>query len=629
MYAARLLLLLVPLSAKQINLPKHEISLPFRPVASKQVSTINFITRVITLRKQYNLRAHHKYFDDIVSLWTAIFMEPQLTMNHEEPSIMDTNPECRDLRAIVMDAIKSVSELLNANFFIRTKRDTSHSHTLYNKSASISIKLNHHKKKRSFLVSSALSLMGGHLAKQALKNSFNGFEINNNNKGLIPIGGSILAMAFGVARKEEVNLNRRKMEVLSNQFIKLQQNQNKFEKFANLTQLVLGEMHDLITRNDIRITNLFNETRRELKKNSRGIICLQLYSESIYMIEAVKTSINNFIMADTLIPKGNKNLFSEVELNNMLTKFPDFRSAAHDRNFWDYSLFNIKKEGDQWTYEIQVPLTNLPTFTMYKVSPFPVFPIGSSTSSFTVDIPVDSSVILSNDDKYFIDKVYKERCTYSDTHGICPGPVGLIDTDLCSCKESLLMHETNRMDELCNFKRYDGHTPRIATSMGKFIITAKKGYSFKESCNNSHTMHEILPGTTMLTIQAGCTLNTTDIMLLNPNGVEITNQKIHIDRDPIFKFIQQIKIKKDNIVHSDSGVQDRITNLELEHIDDTEFNRHFESNSKIYIILIIIVITLMGAATALIYFKITLITPVINLMRKVWSQKSNVGISNI
>ena len=128
--------------------------------------------------------------------------------------------------------------------------------------------------------------MGGHLAKQALKNSFNGFEINNNNKGLIPIGGSILAMAFGVARKEEVDLNRRKMEVLSNQFIKLQQNQNKFVKFANLTQLVLGEMDELITRNDIRITNLFNETRRELKKNSRGIICLQLYSESIYMIEA-------------------------------------------------------------------------------------------------------------------------------------------------------------------------------------------------------------------------------------------------------------------------------------------------------------------------------------------------------
>ena len=243
MYFTSLILLLTPISAKDIHLPKHEISLPYRPVASKQVSTINFITKVITLKKQYNLRAHQKYFNDIVTLWTAIFMEPQLTRNSEVPPVTDTNPECRDLRAIVMDAIKSVSELLNANFFIRTKRHIHRPHALYNKSTSISIKLNHHKKKRSFILSSALSLMGGHLAKHAIKNSFNGFG-TTNNKGMIPIGGSILAMAFGVARKEAVDLNRRKMEVLSNQFIKLQQNQNKFVRFANLTQLVLGEMHD-------------------------------------------------------------------------------------------------------------------------------------------------------------------------------------------------------------------------------------------------------------------------------------------------------------------------------------------------------------------------------------------------
>ena len=82
--------------------------------------------------------------------------------------------------------------------------------------------------------------MGGHLAKQTVKHSLG----MSNNKGVLPLGGTILAMAFGVARKEEVDLNRRKMEVLSNQFIKLQQNQNRFVKFANLTQLVLGEMHD-------------------------------------------------------------------------------------------------------------------------------------------------------------------------------------------------------------------------------------------------------------------------------------------------------------------------------------------------------------------------------------------------
>ena len=101
----------------------------------------------------------------------------------------------------------------------------------------------------------------------------------------------------------------------------------------------------------------------------------------------------------------------EAELNNLLAKCPEYISAAHERNFWDYSLFNIKKEGNQWTYEIQVPLINLTTFTIYKVSPFPVFPNPNNGSIFIVDIPEDSSVVLSNDDKYFIDKVYKKRCT--------------------------------------------------------------------------------------------------------------------------------------------------------------------------------------------------------------------------
>ena len=130
-------------------------------------------------------------------------------------------------------------------------------------------------------------------------------------------------MAFGVARKEELDLNHRKIKVLSNQFINLQLKQNKLINFANLTELILGEMQEIISRNDIRITTLFNLIRHETKRNRCSIICLQLYSESIYMIEAVKTSIKNFIMADTLLPKGSKNLFSEVELDNLLSKFKD------------------------------------------------------------------------------------------------------------------------------------------------------------------------------------------------------------------------------------------------------------------------------------------------------------------
>ena len=243
MHFPTLLTLLLSISAESIHLPRNGISLPYRPVASKRVSTVNFITRVITLRKQYNLRAHQKYFNDIVTLWTAIFMEPQLTKNNEDPPISSTNPECRDLRAIVMDAIKSVSELLNANFFIRRKRHSKPQHILYNKSASITFRLSHPKKKRSFIISTALTLMGKHLAEHTVKKGLSGLGMNSN-RGAIPFGGSILAFAFGVARQEEVDLNRRKMEVLSNQFIKLQQNQNVLVNFANITKLVLGEMQD-------------------------------------------------------------------------------------------------------------------------------------------------------------------------------------------------------------------------------------------------------------------------------------------------------------------------------------------------------------------------------------------------
>ena len=56
------------------------------------------------------------------------------------------------------------------------------------------------------------------------------------------------------------------------------------------------------------------------------------------MIEAVKSSIKNFIMADTLLPKGNKNLFSEAELHNLIRSYPEYSLATGDRNLWDYSF---------------------------------------------------------------------------------------------------------------------------------------------------------------------------------------------------------------------------------------------------------------------------------------------------
>ena len=178
-----LTLLLLPKGLTSIHFPQHGISLPYRPVASKRVSTINFITKTLTLTKEYNLRAHEKYFNDIVALWTAIFLEHELTKNPQVTPIQQTNPGCSDLRAIVMDAIKSVSELLNANFFIRTKRQA----PLYQESAAVTINLHRPKTKRSFILKSALSLVGSHLASQVFS------DFGSNRKGLIPIGGSVLA----------------------------------------------------------------------------------------------------------------------------------------------------------------------------------------------------------------------------------------------------------------------------------------------------------------------------------------------------------------------------------------------------------------------------------------------------
>ena len=255
------LILLWPVWSQSIHLPQQGISLPFRPVASKRVSTVCFITRTVTLSKEYNLRAHDKHFNDIVSLWTAIFLESELANNIPEAPIQQTNPECRDLRAIVMDAIKSVSELLNANLFVRQRRGIRRHPTLYNKSAQLTIKLRQPKTKRSFLLKSALSLMGSHLASWSLDRALGA------SKGpLMPVGGSILAMAFGVARKEDLDLQNRKIGVLSNQFINLRRHHNNF---ANITKLVLHEMQELISRNDERITQLFNTTDIKLKTHAR------------------------------------------------------------------------------------------------------------------------------------------------------------------------------------------------------------------------------------------------------------------------------------------------------------------------------------------------------------------------
>ena len=617
-----ILFLLMVLQLNEVEPSKTtSIVLPFRPVSSNRAQTIHFSTKVITLRKEYNLRAHEKYFHNIINLWTSIFMENELKGTYDQTldpkNIDELNPECRDLRSVVMDGLKSVTELIDSHTHtrnrLRTKRRTHRTKTLSSKSTTLIFK-------RSFLAKSAITMMGSYMASQGVKEPNTVIE-----EGLLPFGGRLLAIAFGVARAKDVELNRRKNNLLADQFIKLQENQGELIKFANITSLLIKEMSEIIHENDIDIVNLFNITNENQKIHRRSMLCLRLYSESSYLIETVRTTISNFIMADTLLPQGNKNLFSEAELKNLLSRNTEQTLATGERNFWDYSLFNIIKLGNKWTYEIQIPLTNLPMFTVYKLAPFPVFPIPNNGTALTVDIPTDSTVILSSDDKYFIDKIDRE-CTYSDTHGICPGPVGLIDTDFCDCKVGLMLFETDKMLNRCRFIQYKDHFPRIASSMGKFIISSTDEHAFILSCNNTRSHITTKPGTNMLTIPTGCSLNTTDIKLLNPNGMTpITNQKLDLDTQPIFRFQKQLPLDKYKIKQPEEPkIKKRLHKLEQNHATETEFNKHLRLNSATYVSIMAIIILLIIITTTILYFKLSVISPIITIMRKYWLQNKTI-----
>ena len=119
-----LLLTLTPLptfTLDTFNL-KPNSSLPYRPISTNRVGTISFTTNSAKVIKTFNLESHTKYFKDIVGLWGSIFIEEQLVSNRPSPEqgnyIDKQNPECRDLRSIVMEELKSVSDLLHANVYI-------------------------------------------------------------------------------------------------------------------------------------------------------------------------------------------------------------------------------------------------------------------------------------------------------------------------------------------------------------------------------------------------------------------------------------------------------------------------------------------------------------------------------
>ena len=388
--------------------PLPEQILPYRPMASNRISTIQFSTKILTLKKTYDLSSHIKYFNDIIFLWSSIFLENQLTGAEDmtlHPTIIDnTNPECRDLRSIILDSIKSVSDTLDKNFIshqispqnLRFKRSSDKirdKKILYQASSTIILK-----RKRSFLASSVLKMMSTYVASKGISYLTSSDTNLGDTSSLFPLGGTLLSFAFGTASKESVVRNRKMINILTNQFINLEKNQKSLIKFANITKLILDEMAEVISTNDKRILLLFNISSENEKINRRSKLCFQLYAESAYLIQSIKTTISNFIMADTLVPKGNKNLFSEAELNNILLHIPEHRIASGNRNLWDYSLFRLHKNDSEWTYEIQIPLTNLPTFSIYKLSPFPVFPEPYSKPALIVDLNPETTITLSSDD---------------------------------------------------------------------------------------------------------------------------------------------------------------------------------------------------------------------------------------
>ena len=106
------------LSLDNLNLMPNSV-LPYRPISTNRIGTISFTTNSAKVVKTFNLEAHTEHFHNIVGLWSSIFLEEQLRTNTSTTTytknIDQQNPECRDLRAIIMEELKSVSDLLYAN----------------------------------------------------------------------------------------------------------------------------------------------------------------------------------------------------------------------------------------------------------------------------------------------------------------------------------------------------------------------------------------------------------------------------------------------------------------------------------------------------------------------------------
>ena len=297
---------------------QRSLSLAARPIAVTLTSTINFNTKTIRVETTLDMTSHEARFRELATLWSSVTMENQLKNRENRdyhPAIIDnTNPECRELKSMVFEDMKSVSDILEANhidegIFLRRKRSTNSQ-----------IK---RVKKGAFIAKTALGLFSAYMIKKAAS--------PRDSSGKIPLGGVLLSYLFGLAKSDEVKLNHRKLVAISARLNRIHQNQGKLIQSTNITQILINEMASVIERNDAKIIQLFNITDNNKKITERSLLCLQLYTESAHLIQIVKKTINDFILADTLIPKGNKNLFTEADLKDVVRSEIDYRVATGER----------------------------------------------------------------------------------------------------------------------------------------------------------------------------------------------------------------------------------------------------------------------------------------------------------
>ena len=657
------------LSLDNLNLMPNSV-LPYRPISTNRIGTISFTTNSAKVVKTFNLEAHTEHFHNIVGLWSSIFLEEQLRTNTSTTTytknIDQQNPECRDLRAIIMEELKSVSDLLYANVHPadddphaihkrspRTANPSSRELLITNRheppssypnpyiksretpqnitvpsinkrslySATSTITLN----KRAVFVKSALTLFKAYLAKKGaskLTAKLLPTLKSQSAEGILPIGGDILSYIFGLASSKDTQINNKLINALSNRVNKLGINQVELIQTANLTNILMNELADIVSENDKRITNLFNEVNSHKIKQQRSIVCLTLFAQSSNIIDIVKSHINEFILSDTLLPQGNKKLFSERELYYLMTTYRirNFRLATGQQNLWDYPIFSMNKTGMEWSYGVHIPLTNLPEFTNYKLSPFPVFPKPNPGLAIQVEIYPDTNVILATDENTFIDKIDKETCSFSGTHGICSGPLGLIDIDFAPCSVCLLLHSPEKLLQKCTFIPYTGTFPRIASSMGQFLLTSQKSHDFIKYCPKIGSSGiSTDPGSTKLSLGYGCSLNASDINLMLPREhITLHNHKINNNPASTLRFSDELPLDKAHLqkfpphtIH----LKEQINKINHNQ-DKSLFNLHFRNNSIFYAFISSIFLILILIVLGLTHFQLRKLHPKVQAMTK-------------